>query len=166
MLECLRCGQFWESTASSYVFSEGMCPWPKIYGQPQKDRPWVIPACRGPIWWGRSKLNKSHRAAWYKGVLHCSQFGHFAFKGQSLKGLGKRCQANPSSRYCQMTMNLIKHGTSRAGFKYWPTYNNIPGKDKPQIAKCAFPDPEWMEDPPYADMRKVRPRQGNKLPSK
>ena len=34
MLECLRCGQFWESTASIMIFSEGMCPGPKIYGPP------------------------------------------------------------------------------------------------------------------------------------
>ena len=32
MLECLRCGQFWESTASSYIFSEQICPGPRIYG--------------------------------------------------------------------------------------------------------------------------------------
>ena len=35
MLECLRCGQFWESKASSMIFSEGICPGPQIYGPPQ-----------------------------------------------------------------------------------------------------------------------------------
>ena len=148
MLECLRSVQFLETTASSYIFSEGMCPGPKIYGQPQRDRPWTIPASRGPIWWGRRKFYHSHRAAWYKGVLYCSQCGHFSLKGQSLRGLGKRCQVNPSSRYCQMTMNLIRHGTKRAGFKAWPTYNNTPGEEEPHIAKWAYPDPEWVEEPP------------------
>ena len=49
MLECQRCGQFWESTASSMIFSKGICPGPKIYGTPQKERPWIIPAKRCPI---------------------------------------------------------------------------------------------------------------------
>ena len=121
MLECLRCGQFWESKASSMILSEGICPGPQIYGPPQEERPWVIPANRGPIWWGKHKLHKSHKAAWYRGVLYCSSCGHFSLKGQSLRGLGKRCQVNPGGRYCQMTMNLIRHGTKRAGFKDWPT---------------------------------------------
>ena len=166
MLECLRCGQFWESTASSYVFSGGICPGPKIYGQPQKDRPWVIPACRGPIWWGRSKLNKSHRAAWYKGVLYCSQCGHLSLKGQSLTGLGKRCQVNSSSTYCQVTMKLIQHGTNRAGFKDWPTYDNKPGPEEPQIARCAIPDPEWIKEPPPRTYNKNKTVTGEKLAEK
>ena len=50
-----------------------------------------------------------------------------------------------------MTMNLIKHGTPRAGFKDWPTYDNKPGKGEPEIARCAFPDPDWeKETPPRA----------------
>ena len=53
-LECLRCGQFWESAASSMIFSEGMCPGPRLYGPPQKKRPWVIQAAElnwaGPGW--------------------------------------------------------------------------------------------------------------------
>ena len=47
-----------------------------------------------------------------------------------------------------MTMNLIKHGTPRAGFKDWPTYNNIPGKEEPEIARCAYPNPDWEKEPP------------------
>ena len=91
MLECLRCGQFWESTASSLIYFEGVCPGTKLHGPPQKERPWVIPANSGPIWWGRSKLHRSHRASWYRGVLYCSNCGHFSLKGQSLRGLGKKC---------------------------------------------------------------------------
>ena len=34
MLECQRCGQFWESTASSLIFSEGVCPGPQIWATP------------------------------------------------------------------------------------------------------------------------------------
>ena len=51
-----------------------------------------------------------------------------------------------------MTMNLIKHGTPRAGFKDWPTYNNKTGKEEPEIARCAYPDPDWeKETPPKTD---------------
>ena len=39
MLECQSSGQVWESTASSLIFSQGVCPGPKIYGPPQRDRP-------------------------------------------------------------------------------------------------------------------------------
>ena len=125
-----------------------MCPGPKIYGQPQKDRPWVIPPNRGPIWWGKHKLHKTHKAAWFRGVLYCNDCGHFSLRGQSLRGLGERCRVDPAGRYCQMTMNLIKHGTPRAGFKDWPTYNNIPGKEEPEVAKYAYPDPDWEKEPP------------------
>ena len=54
MLECLRCGQFWESTASSMIFSEGICPSPRLYSPPQKERPWVIPLDSGPIMVGQA----------------------------------------------------------------------------------------------------------------
>ena len=47
-----------------------------------------------------------------------------------------------------MTMNLIKQGTPRAGFKDWPTYDNKPGKEEPEIARCAIPDPDWEKEPP------------------
>ena len=107
MLECQRCGQFWESTASSLIFSQGVCPGPKIYGPPQRDRPWIIPADRGPIWWGKHKLHKSHKAAWYRGVFYCSGCGHFSLKGQSLRGLSEKCDINLGGRYCQITMNLF-----------------------------------------------------------
>ena len=118
MIECIKCGQFWESTATNLILAQGMCPGPKIYGDQQykKERPWIIPAKRGPIWWGKHKLHKTHKAAWYRGVLYCSGCGHFSLKGQSLRGLGQPCFNNPAGRYCQMTMKLIKHGTKRAGF--------------------------------------------------
>ena len=47
-----------------------------------------------------------------------------------------------------MTMNLIRHGTKRAGFKDWPTYDNKPGKEEPEIARYAIPDPALVEEPP------------------
>ena len=47
-----------------------------------------------------------------------------------------------------MTMNLIRHGTKRAGFRDWPTYDNKPGPEEPEIARCAMPDPEWVQEPP------------------
>ena len=47
-----------------------------------------------------------------------------------------------------MTMNLIRHGTKRAGFKDWPTYDNKPGNEEPEIARCAVPDTEWIKEPP------------------
>ena len=122
MIECIKCGQFWESTATNLILAQGMCPGPKIYGDPQykRERPWTIPAKRGRIWWGKHKLHTSHRAAWYRGVIVCSGCGHFSLKGQSLRGLAKICCNSPASRYCQMTMKLIRHGTKRAGFTDWP----------------------------------------------
>ena len=95
MIECQRCGQFWESTATNLFLAQGMCVGPKIYGQPQLERPWLIPSKRGPIWWGKHKLHKSHIAAWYRGVLYCSDCGHFSFKGNSLRGLALPCYKNP-----------------------------------------------------------------------
>ena len=97
---------------------------------------------------GKHKLHKSHKAAWYRGLLYCSSCGHFSLKGQSLRALAQKCQINPGGRYCPMTMNLIRHGTKRAGFKDWPTYDNKPGKEEPEIARCAVPDPEWIKEPP------------------
>ena len=150
MIECIKCGQFWESTATNLILAQGMCPGPKIYGDPQykRERPWILPAKRGNIWWGKHKLHKSHRAAWYRGVLFCSGCGHFSLKGQSLRGLGKPCHNNPAGRYCQMTMKLIKHGTKRAGFSDWPEYDNIPGKGEPHIARYAYQDTTWENGPP------------------
>ena len=58
----------------------------------------------------------------------------FHSKGKSLRGLAQMCQTNPGGRYCQMTMNLIRHRTKRAGFKDWPTYDNKPGQEEPEIA--------------------------------
>ena len=150
MIECIKCGQFWESTATNLILAQGMCPGPKIYGDQQykRERPWIIPAKRGNIWWGKHKLHKSHRAAWYRGVIFCSGCGHFSLKGKSLRGLAKECHNNPAGRYCQMTMKLIKHGTKRAGFSDWPEYDNIPGKEEPHIANIAYQDNAWDNGPP------------------
>ena len=148
MIECKRCGQFWESTATNLILAQGMCPGPKIYGQPQLERPWLIPSKRGPIWWGKHKLHKYHTAAWYRGVLYCSDCGHFSLKGKSCRGLALPCYKNPTGRYCQMTMKLIRHGTRRAGFPDWPNYENKPGAEEPVIAHCAYPDPLWIQGPP------------------
>ena len=65
-----------------------------------------------------------------------------------------------------MTMNLIKHGTPRAGFKDWPTYNNIPGKDEPEVARCAFPDPDWEKEPPPKTYNTSKSSTGEKIASK
>ena len=47
-----------------------------------------------------------------------------------------------------MTMKLMKHGTRRAGFSDWPSYDNKPGAEEPVIAKHAYPDPLWVQEPP------------------
>ena len=129
MIECTTCGQFWEPTATKLILAQGMYPGPRLYGKIQHERPWMIPSKRGPIWWGKHRLHKSHKAAWYRGVLYCSGCGHFSLKGNSLRGLAQRCHVNPGGRYCQMTMKLIKDSTKRAGFSDWPTYDNRPGKE-------------------------------------
>ena len=95
MLECLRCGQFWESTASSLIYSEGVCPGPKLYGPPQKERPWVIPANSGPIWWGRSKLHKSHRASWYKGCAVLPKLRAFFLERAITQGIKQKMSSKP-----------------------------------------------------------------------
>ena len=168
MIECIKCGQFWESTATNLILAQGMCPGPKIYGDQQykQERPWIIPAKRGPIWWGKHKLHKSHRAAWYRGVLFCSGCGHFSLKGQSLRGLGKPCSHNPTSRYCQMTMKLIRHGTKRAGLTDWPDYDNVPGKDEPIIANISYQDTRWDTGPPPRTYNTSKTMTGQKIAEK
>ena len=63
-------------------------------------------------------------------------------------------------------MNLIKHGTPRAGFKDWPTYDNKPGKEEPDIAKCAIPDPDWEKEPPPKTYNTSKTNTGEKIASK
>ena len=65
-----------------------------------------------------------------------------------------------------MTMKLIKHGTSRAGFKDWPTYDNIPGKEEPHIARCAHLDPDWVKEPPPRTDDKGKTPTGEKIAEK
>ena len=46
-----------------------------------------------------------------------------------------------------MTMGLIRHGTPRAGFRGLPSEDNVPGKEEPNIAEMAYPDPTWETAP-------------------
>ena len=62
-----------------------------------------------------------------------------------------------------MTMNLIKHGTPRAGFKDWATYNNKPGKEEPEIARCAYPDPDWEKEQPPKTYNTGKSSTGEKI---
>ena len=65
-----------------------------------------------------------------------------------------------------MTMKLFQHGTNRAGFKDWPTYDNKPGPDEPQIARCAIPDPDWIKEPPPRTYNKNKTVTGEKIAEK
>ena len=65
-----------------------------------------------------------------------------------------------------MTMNLIKHGTPRAGFKDWPTYDNKLGKEEPEIARCAVPDPDWVKEPPPRTYHTSRTQTGEQRATK
>ena len=65
-----------------------------------------------------------------------------------------------------MTMNMIRHGTKRAGFKDWPTSDNVPGPDEPNIARCAQPDPEWLKEPPPRTYNKSKSNTGEKIVEK
>ena len=65
-----------------------------------------------------------------------------------------------------MTMNMIRHGTKRAGFKDWPTYDNVPGPDEPNIARCAQPDPERIKEPPPRTYDKRKSSTGEKIAEK
>ena len=42
-----------------------------------------------------------------------------------------------------MTMELMRHGTPRAGFKGWPSEDNVPGTEEQNIAQIAYPDPNF-----------------------
>ena len=64
-----------------------------------------------------------------------------------------------------MTLNLIKHGANRAGFKDWPTYDNKPGPEEPEIARCALPDPDWIQESPPKTYNTKTPT-GEKIASK
>ena len=63
-----------------------------------------------------------------------------------------------------MTMNFIKHGTNRAGFKDWPTYDNKHGPEEPEIARCAIPDPDWVQEPPPRTYNTNKMPTGEKMP--
>ena len=65
-----------------------------------------------------------------------------------------------------MTMNLIKHGTHRAGFKDWSAYDNKPGPEEPEIARCAIPDPDWVKEPPPRTYNTSKTPTGEKIASK
>ena len=65
-----------------------------------------------------------------------------------------------------MTMKLIRHGANRAGFKDWPTYDNKPGKDEPNIARCAQLDPDWVKEPPPRTDEKSKTPPGEKITEK
>ena len=65
-----------------------------------------------------------------------------------------------------MTMNLIKHGTPRAGFKDWPTYDNKLGKEEPEIARCAVPDPDWEKEAPPRTDHTSKTQTGEKIVTK
>ena len=54
----------------------------------------------------------------------------------------------------------------RAGFKDWPTYDNRPEPDEPQIARSAIPDPEWIKEPPPRTCSKSKTVTGEISPKK
>ena len=63
-------------------------------------------------------------------------------------------------------MKLIQHVPNRAGFKDWPTYDNIPGKDEPNIARCAQLDPDWVKEPPPRTYETSKTPTGEKIAEK
>ena len=65
-----------------------------------------------------------------------------------------------------MTMKLIRFGTRRAGFTDWPTYDNIPGKEEPHIAKIAYQDPCWEDRPPPRTYNTQKSTTGEKIAAK
>ena len=65
-----------------------------------------------------------------------------------------------------MTMKLIKHGTRRAGFSDWPTYDNKPGIEEPIIADTAYPHPLWIQEPPPRTYNTGKTVTGNKVADK
>ena len=65
-----------------------------------------------------------------------------------------------------MTTKVIQTGANRTGFKDWPTYDNKPGPDEPQIARCAIPDAEWIKEPKPRTYNKNKTVTGEKIAEK
>ena len=52
------------------------------------------------------------------------------------------------------------------GFKDWPLYDNKPGAEESDIARCAYPDPDWVKEPPPKTYNTNKTPTGEKIASK
>eukprot|EP00973_Karenia_brevis_P023089 3179704-Karenia_brevis.AAC.1 len=62
------CGQEWAKGRSQVG---GECPGPRISGQPQQNRPWLVPAGNHLQWGTHTIINEGpqgHKLQWYQGV--------------------------------------------------------------------------------------------------
>ena len=80
-LECARCGQFWLSKRIDILKDLGPCLGHTIYGNPERDRPWVIPTSAKQVRWGQQVLHRSHQARWIRGVMFCTECGAYSTGG-------------------------------------------------------------------------------------
>eukprot|EP00973_Karenia_brevis_P012990 1763312-Karenia_brevis.AAC.1 len=86
-LICHRCGQSWAD--KGHYIGDAKFPSPEIWGNPQRNRPWLVPPGQNIQLGAHKILNtgpQGHKLQWFKGVLYCTQCGGWtAQSGQPKK---------------------------------------------------------------------------------
>ena len=89
------------STATSPSIEGGVCPPPESMMRTSMDEAAAYMALTfGPEW--RSAVHASHRPSLAEPVLYCRVCGKYSERAGSIRGLGERCQGDPT-----------KHGDTR-----------------------------------------------------
>eukprot|EP00973_Karenia_brevis_P077322 10741334-Karenia_brevis.AAC.1 len=86
------CGQEW---AKGRSLVGGKCPGPTIWGQPQQNRPWLVPEGNNMEWGTRTIINagpEGHKLQWYQGVLYCALCGGWTVSGGRPRKLIETCK--------------------------------------------------------------------------
>ena len=128
-LECARCGQFWLSNRIDRLQDLGPCFGHTICGNPERDRPWVIPTSAKQVRWGQQVLHRSHQARWIRGVMFCTECGAYSTGGNTFRKLAAQCRPNSKGVCAQQTRKLYE-GKRRPGLKKWPMHPNHLGNKR------------------------------------
>ena len=107
-LECHRCGQFWFSKRVDIPEGLGNFPGHQIYGKPEINRPWIVPAVGKKIRWGRQVLHQSHQAKLLRGALYCTKCGAWYSKGHIFRKVSTECIPNPPVNIHSRPVDLVR----------------------------------------------------------
>ena len=114
---CVNCCQSWYLKDTTYIAELGPCPGDMVWGPPSPNRPQLRKANQYCMHLG-ADIHRSHKAAWYRGVLYCTQCGTMAIK-QVPKKLKESCLLKPGSTQCASKLKSIKSGNF-PGPSGWP----------------------------------------------